>query len=123
MISHELAFSTPPSVTKKKTFVQLQCAPSSRKGQSTLDTSPDKKIAYFEENCCEKPADSEFSQELFKKLLNECEIFPKETIKEQIILKEMPSKTLSDSVMDFAALFNARDKKIFELFVIVLFRA
>ena len=124
MNSHEQAgYSTPPSITKKKVFIQLQCAPSSRKGQSTLDTSTDKKIACCEENCYEKPADSEFSQELFKKLLNECDIPLKESIKEHSTLKEIPYKTLSNRSIEFVALFNARDKKILELFVIDLPRA
>ena len=115
--THQAGYMTPPSETKKKTLVLLQNAPSSRKGQSTLDTSPDKKTRCFEDDLmAQPPKESEFSQALFKKLLNDCDIKLPE-VKETKIVEGITNKTIIDIATEFANLFNSRDQAIVELFV------
>ena len=107
-------YLTPPSLSKKKAIDQLQNAPNSRKGQSTLDTSPDKKSKCIEE-CMPKTKEPEFQQELFKLLINECEANPTEK-QEMCCAQEIHPQCLSDFAMEFASLFNSRDKRIIDLF-------
>lgn len=120
--AHQAGYMTPPSETKKKTLVLLQNAPSSRKGQSTIDTSPDIKTKCFEEDLfTQPPKDSEFSQALFKKLLNDCELKPTDD-KETKTTEGINSKTIIEKATEFANLYNSRDQAIFELFVFLLYR-
>jgi len=111
-----IGYITPPSVTKKKAFVQLQNAPSSRKGQSTLDTSPEQKALCFYDNKGELLEDTKFSQSLFNQLLNECQ--PSTThICETSSIKELRPDDAITIVMDFMKSFNARSEDISSLFV------
>jgi predicted house-cleaning noncanonical NTP pyrophosphatase (MazG superfamily) len=115
--SHQSGYMTPPSETKKKTLILLQNAPSSRKGQSTLDTSPEIKPKCFEDDLStQPPKDSEFSQALFKKLLNECDTKITDS-NETNTVEGITTKTLLDVAAKFANMFNSRDKAICELFV------
>ncbi len=107
-------YLTPPSLSKKKAIDQLQNAPNSRKGQSTLDTSPDKKSKCIEE-CMPQTKEPEFQQELFNLLLNECESKPKEP-QDTGCTQEIHPQCLSDFAMEFSSLFNSRDKRIIDIF-------
>ena len=71
LLPHRIYYT--PSVTKKKAFVLLLNAPSSRKGQSTLDTSPEQKPLSFYDSKVGQFENTKFSQSLFHRLLNECE--------------------------------------------------
>ena len=71
-IAH-IGYITPQSVAKKKVFSQLQNALSSRKGQSTLDTSSDQKISFDDKLKGEQLEGTKFSLSQFNHLLNECD--------------------------------------------------
>jgi hypothetical protein len=117
-----IGYTTPPSVTKKKAFIQLQNAPSSRKGQSTLDTSPDKVIA----NECafqfnqekELDDDTKFSQALFNKLLNDCESTSGAITVEPTQFKKIEHADAEKAVANLMNLFNLRHETILSVFVI-----
>ena len=71
-IAH-IGYITPQSVAKKKVFAQLQNALSSRKEQSTLDTSSDQKNRFDDKLKGEQLEGTKFLQSLFNYLLNECD--------------------------------------------------
>ena len=116
-----VGYSTPPSVAKKKALVLLQNAPSSRKGQSTLDTSPEKIIITQEmpiyKDIKGEEDQTKFSQTLFNKLLNDCEetsnIAPIESNKQMPMQKNEAEK----SIHDLMSMYNQREDNILLAFV------
>ena len=99
-------YNTPTSSTKKNCKFLL-CAPSSRKGLSSVETA-NKTPTIKEDSNGKQKGENEFTQQMFQKILDECSITSPGEHK-TTATKMMHSESQKEIIAEFIKLFNERD--------------